>query len=111
MNNNNDNINNNNNPTSIVNDILQYPCDFPFKVIGFNNQDFIDLCLSVFNKHCANCFMADQIKYKTSKSNQYLSMTILVNAHSKAQLDAIYQELNYHIKNHATNKPLIKFVL
>ena len=55
--------------------------------------------------------MADQIKYKTSKSNQYLSMTILVNAHSKAQLDAIYQELNYHIKNHATNKPLIKFVL
>ncbi len=71
-----------------------FPCSFPLKVMGLNNQDFEAAIKAVFEKHlpAATIVYTSQL----SKSGKYLSITATFTATSKEQLDALYRELNGH---------------
>ncbi|HEY6645200.1 DUF493 domain-containing protein [Povalibacter sp.] len=77
------------NPTDTL---FEFPCDFPLKVMGRHSDDFRSLVLGIVQKH-AGAVLPDKIEERPSKDGNYLSLTCTINAQSKAQLDAIYQDL------------------
>lgn len=77
-----------NQPTSY----LTFPCDFPIKVFGKNTPDFESAVVTIINKHIHD-LPEGAIKLKNSKLQNYLAITVNINAKSKTQLDAIYADL------------------
>jgi putative lipoic acid-binding regulatory protein len=72
--------------------IIRFPCLFPVKVMGLNNEVFTSAVESVFCKHLNPAEYT--CSTKLSAGNKYLSITITFTAQSREQLDTIYQELN-----------------
>ena len=74
--------------------LLEFPCPFAIKAMGKNNLQFDLLVVEIVRRH-----VPDQEKAVTtrpSKDGNYLAVTVLIQATSKPQLDAIYQELSSH---------------
>ena len=75
--------------------LIAYPCEFPIKILGHTRAGFAQAMLEVINRHAPD-FNAATLAMKASKHGKYLSITCVVNATSRAQLDALYQELCDH---------------
>ncbi len=58
-------------------------------------QDFIQAVLMIVKRHAPN-FDEASLEVRVSKKNTYLSVTCTIRAVSRAQLDALYQELCDH---------------
>ncbi len=73
---------------------MLFPCSYPLKVMGLNNELFAAAITAIFEKHVS----PDLISYsrRLSSGGKYLSITATFTARSKDQLDALYQELNDH---------------
>jgi putative lipoic acid-binding regulatory protein len=82
--------------------LLEFPCDFPIKVMGAAQEGFAQAICEVVVRHAPD-FDAATTEMRPSKGGNYLSLTCTVRAVSKAQLDALYLELTQH--------PLVKIVL
>ena len=76
-------------------DIFNFPCEFPIKAIGKNNDNFQQLILELIQVHIETIH-PKQITVNPSKNNKFLSVTIRILATSKPQLDAIYTDLHNH---------------
>ncbi len=72
---------------------LTFPCQFPVKAMGPNHDDFETLVVGIVHKHIADP-ATSQIQRKLSSGGRFRSVTVVINAESRAQLDAIYLELN-----------------
>jgi uncharacterized protein len=72
--------------------LLKFPCDFPLKVMGRNNDDFRSVALGIVHKHITEADLRS-IEERPSKDGKYLGLTYNFQAKSKAQLDALYLEL------------------
>lgn len=72
--------------------LLEFPCDFPFKVMGQASDEFRSLALGILARHFGD-IEAASIEERLSSSGRFLSITVTVRAESKAQLDAAYMEL------------------
>ncbi len=75
--------------------LIEYPCDFPIKVMGLSQQGFAQAIIEVVLRHDP-AFSAASMEMRSSKAARYLSLTCTVHATSRAQLDALYQELCDH---------------
>ncbi|QDX81755.1 hypothetical protein B9N43_11135 [Denitratisoma sp. DHT3] len=82
--------------------LLAFPCDFPLKIMGETRNGFAQAVLEVVRVHAPD-FDGATIEMRPSSSGKYLSLTCTVRATSKAQLDALYQDLTGH--------PWVKVVL
>lgn len=82
--------------------LLEFPCEFPIKIMGARVDDFAQTVLGVVLRHAPD-FDAATMQMRPSSKGNYLSITYTVNATSQAQLDALYVELSSH--------PLVKVVL
>jgi hypothetical protein len=82
--------------------LLEFPCDFPLKIMGKTQDGFAQTIVAVVLRHAPD-FDAATVAMRPSKAGNYLSLTCTVHATSKAQLDALYMELSSH--------PLVKVVL
>ena len=71
---------------------LTFPCRFPIKAMGLASDSFESLVVSIVNKHVPD-FDGANMERRSSQGGKYLSLTITILATSRAQLDAIYQEL------------------
>lgn len=72
---------------------IKFPCDFTIKVLGKNNDEFENIVLMIVRKHFPT-FGNGKLQKRTSKNEHYLSLSITIHAESKAQLDALYTDLN-----------------
>lgn len=72
--------------------LLEFPCDFPLKVMGRNTDDFRSVVLGIVQKHMGE-IDSSKIEERPSRDGTYLGITCTVVATSKAQLDALYMEL------------------
>jgi uncharacterized protein len=77
--------------------LLEFPCDFPLKVMGRRTDDFRSIVLGIVQKH-AGPVAPEHIEERPSKDGNYLSLTCTFSAHSREQLDALYRELTSHEK-------------
>jgi len=75
--------------------LIEYPCEFPIKIMGHTRAGFAQAILEVINHHAPD-FNGATMEMKSSKHGKYLSITCVINATSRAQLDALYQELCDH---------------
>ena len=71
---------------------LAFPCDFPIKVMGRKEPRFVQAVTGIVRKHAPE-FDAATIDLRPSRQGKYLSVTCVVRATSREQLDALYQEL------------------
>ena len=75
--------------------LIDYPCEFPIKIMGKNEEEFTKSILMIVNRHISN-FDDKSVEARGSKENKYLSLTCTVHVISQSQLDALYQELCDH---------------
>ena len=74
---------------------LAFPCDFPIKVMGRKHPGFAQSVTDVVLKHAPDFDLAT-VEMRPSRQGRYLSVTCVVRATSREQLDALYQELCDH---------------
>ena len=74
---------------------LAFPCDFPIKVMGRKQPRFVQAVTGIVRKHAPD-FDAATVAMRPSRQGKYLSVTCVVRATSREQLDALYQELCDH---------------
>ena len=82
--------------------LLQFPCDFPIKVMGQRQDGFAQAVLEVVLRHAPD-FEAAAMEMRSSAKGNYMSLTCTIRASSREQLDALYRDLSGH--------PLVKVVL
>lgn len=74
---------------------LAFPCEFPIKVMGRKQPGFAQAVSDVVRKHAPD-FDPATVAMRPSRQGRYLSVTCVVHATSREQLDALYQELCDH---------------
>jgi putative lipoic acid-binding regulatory protein len=74
---------------------LAFPCEFPIKVMGRKEPGFAQAVCDIVRKHAPD-FDPASVAMRPSRQARYLSVTCVVRATSRAQLDALYQELCDH---------------
>ena len=82
--------------------LLEFPCDFPVKIMGASRDGYAQAVLEVVLRHAPD-FDPAAMEMRSSAKGGYLSLTCTVRATSKVQLDALYRELSAH--------PMVKVVL
>jgi putative lipoic acid-binding regulatory protein len=74
---------------------LAFPCDFPIKVMGRKEPGFAQSVSDIVRRHVPD-FDPATVGMRPSRQGRYLSVTCVVRATSREQLDALYQELCDH---------------
>ena len=72
--------------------LLEFPCRFPVKAMGRDEDGFEELVTGIILSHAEMC-ASEQVSVKPSGSGKYISVTVTIEALSKHQLDCIYQGL------------------
>ena len=72
--------------------LLEFPCQFPIKAMGKTSPDFDSIVVAIVRQHVDD-INEGAVKTRASKGDKYLSVTVMIEATSKQQLDAIYQGL------------------
>jgi len=74
-------------------DFLDYPCDFPLKVVGKSSDQFENIVSELLKGHL-EAHHNIEVKQNPSKKNTYVSLTLTFQAQSRQQLENIYQCLH-----------------
>ncbi len=82
--------------------LLEFPCDFPIKIMGARVDGFAQAVLEVVLRHAPD-FNPETMEMRPSSKGNYLSITCTFRAVSQTQVDALYLELTAH--------PMVKVVL
>lgn len=75
--------------------LVDYPCDFPVKILGHTQAGFAQAVLEIVKRHAPD-FDDATLELRASKRRKYLSLTCVIRATSREQLDGLYQELCDH---------------
>lgn len=81
---------------------IEYPVDFPIKVMGRNAPGFAQTVTGIVVRHAPD-FDPQTVEMRPSRKNNYLGLTFVIRATSREQLDALYAELSGH--------PMVSMVL
>ncbi len=71
---------------------LKFPCQFPIKAMGRTHCNLDLQVVEIVRRHAPD-IPEGAVYSRESAAGNYVSVTVVVNATSRAQLDAIYQEL------------------
>ncbi|OOZ37796.1 YbeD family protein [Solemya velesiana gill symbiont] len=77
--------------------LLEFPCQFSVKAMGYATPDFDALVAEIVGRHVPNLGKG-AVKSRASNGGKYLSVTVTFEATSKQQLNNIYQALTDHDK-------------
>lgn len=76
--------------------LLQFPCSFPIKalgrVTGHHETGFEALVVALISDHVGE-IPIESVRSQLSSNGRYLSVTVTIEAQSRAQLDAVYSTL------------------
>ena len=75
--------------------LLEFPCDFPVKIVGRDNEAFREATHEILSRH-ANPFDPGRLSERRSSKGAYLAFTYLLVAKSQDALDSLYRELSDH---------------
>lgn len=82
--------------------LIDFPCNFPIKVMGETHVDFTQEMIKVIQQD-EPTFDSSKIDMRASTGGKYTSLTCTCYVESKPQLDRIYRKLTSH--------PMVKVVL
>lgn len=75
--------------------LLEFPCDFPLKVMGRKEGDFEAVIVELVEKQVGP-LARDRVRQRESRDGNFIALTVLLRAESQAQLDAVYAALSAH---------------
>lgn len=75
--------------------LIEYPCDFPIKVMGKRHDDLTRQLVHVVRQHDPG-FDPATVEMRASSKGNYIGLTFTVRATSRQQLDALYLALTSH---------------
>jgi hypothetical protein len=73
--------------------LLEFPCDFPIKIMGRESAEFRALARELVEKHTGP-LADDAIVNSLSRNGAFVSVTVTVVAQNQQQLDDIYREVS-----------------
>lgn len=82
--------------------LIEYPSEFPIKVMGLMQESFAQTIVEVVIEHDPT-FHAGKMEMRPSAKGTYLSLTVTILAVNRTQLDNLYRALSSH--------PMVKMVL
>ena len=82
--------------------LIEFPCDFPIKVMGEMRDDFAEIIVAVIRNQLPD-FDSSRVEMRASSGGKYISLTCTVHVTSRLQLDNIYRALTAH--------PMVKITL
>jgi uncharacterized protein len=71
---------------------IEFPCDYPIKVLGRSGDDLTGVIVEVFERHAPG-FDRSTIAVKASSKGTFTSLTITIIATGPDQLEALHQDL------------------
>ncbi|MEX0976225.1 MAG: DUF493 domain-containing protein [Woeseia sp.] len=75
--------------------LLEFPCEFPLKILGRDEPAFREAALFVVEKHTGK-LDDDAVRTSSSTNGNFVSITVTITATSQQQLDDIYRDLTAH---------------
>ena len=69
---------------------LEFPCDFPFRVMGLARETLADDVVAVLQQHAPGDY---QPKVKPSRNGKYYSVAVRVTVTSKDHIETLYTTL------------------
>lgn len=75
--------------------LFECPCEFPIKAMGKTDVQIDLLVVEIIRRHVPD-ISEGAVKARPSKDGNFLAITVIIEASSKQQLDAIYQDLTDH---------------
>jgi uncharacterized protein len=75
--------------------LLEFPTPFPIKVMGRRESGFAQSVMEIVLRHAPD-FQPATMEMRPSRQGTYISLTVTIEARSREQLDALYQELCDH---------------
>jgi uncharacterized protein len=72
---------------------LTFPAEFPIKVMGRDTPEFHRVVEAAFSRHAAP-WKTLPVSRQPSSEGRFISLTVTITAESRAQLDALYNELS-----------------
>ena len=82
--------------------LIEYPSDFPIKVMGATHADFAATIVDVVLEFDPT-FHIGRMEVRPSPQGNYTGLTVTVRATSRVQLDDLYRALHAH--------PMVKIVM
>jgi len=76
-----------------VETLFEFPCQFPVKAMGPSCDEMEAAVIGILRRH-VNDLSEGAVTIKPSKKGNYTAITVMITAHSKQQLDAIYMDLS-----------------
>lgn len=71
---------------------IEFPCDYPIKVLGAATTGFEDMVVQILHKHDPE-FDPATVTQKNSRNGNYVSVRVIIRATGEAQLQALFAEL------------------
>ena len=71
---------------------IEFPCDYPIKVLGRSSDSFESMIFEVFERHAPG-FDQQTMTMKGSSKGTFTSLTITITATGPEQLEALHQDL------------------
>jgi putative lipoic acid-binding regulatory protein len=71
---------------------IEFPCDYPIKVLGRSSADLEQLIVEVFERHAPG-FDREAISVRASSKGTFTGITIVITATGPEQLTALHEDL------------------
>ena len=82
--------------------LIEYPSDFPIKVMGATHEDFAATIVDLVLEYDPT-FHIGRMEVRPSAKGNFTGLTVTVMATSREQLDSLYRALSAH--------PMVKIVI
>jgi len=76
---------------------FEFPCDYEIKAMGLDDGRFHEVVIEIVERHCETIRM-DTLRTRASRAGKYVSVSLVIVAQSREQLDAVYDDLTAHDK-------------
>lgn len=74
---------------------IEFPCEYPIKVMGKAHPDFHAYVLEVMHRHAPG-FDESAITIRDSSKGTFQAITVVITCTGKPQLEAIHDDLKEH---------------
>ena len=81
------------NKATEANSLIDFPCEFPIKILGKESAVFENTVSKIMAKHDQK-YSKTKVKKNNSKNKNYIALTWVVNVNNQNELDKIYIDLS-----------------
>ena len=71
---------------------IEFPCDYPVKVLGRSGEDLVEVIVEVFERHDPG-FDRQGVSVRASSKGNFTAVTIVITATGTEQLSALHEDL------------------